>query len=80
MDKQQFKTTINCQNCIRAVTGFLADVDGIDHWEVAIDHPDKVLTVRGPATKKAIIDAIEEAGFDITPLPKQNTDPGTEAT
>lgn len=62
----QFKTTINCQNCIRSVTGFLNEVPGIERWEVDTANPDKILTVFGEATTaEAIIAAVEEAGFDI---------------
>ncbi|MBX2929578.1 MAG: heavy-metal-associated domain-containing protein [Saprospiraceae bacterium] len=62
----QFKTTINCQNCIRTVTGFLNEVPGIERWEVDTADPDKILTVFGDAvTAEEIIAAVEEAGFDI---------------
>jgi len=61
----EFKTNINCGNCIRSVSGFLNDVSDIDHWEVDTDHPDKILKVHGLAPQKAIIDAVEDAGFDI---------------
>lgn len=62
---QQFKTNINCGNCVRAVTNFLNDVSGISSWEVNTDHPQKLLTVKGTGTESAIIEAVEDAGFDI---------------
>ncbi len=69
MELRQFKTTINCGNCIRTVTGFLNDVQGIAHWEVDTKNPDKVLTVEGEQLDiTAIIEAVEEAGFDIVPI------------
>ncbi len=61
----QFKTNINCNNCIRSVTGFLNEVDGIARWEVDTANPDKILTVEGVAPADAVIAAVEEAGFDI---------------
>jgi copper chaperone len=65
----QFKTNIHCQNCLRAVTGFLNEVPGITQWQVDTDNPDKILTVEGAAVdQKDVIAAVEEAGFDITPL------------
>jgi copper chaperone CopZ len=68
MQTLQFKTTINCGNCVRAVTGFLNDVTGISEWEVNTDHPDKILTVKGDQLEQgAIVEAVEDAGFDITP-------------
>lgn len=65
MEKLQFKTNINCGNCVRAVTGFLNDVEGIEKWEVDTDDPDKILTVEGAHLQTgAIIEAVEDAGFD----------------
>lgn len=68
METLKFKTNINCGSCIRSVTGFIEDVKGIDHWEVDTDNPDKILTVKGAVTSNAIIEAVEDAGFDIQPL------------
>lgn len=70
MEKQlKFKTNINCNNCIRSVSGFLNDVGQIRHWEVDTSNPDKILTVAGEdITAEVVIEAVEEAGFDIEPL------------
>lgn len=68
METLKFKTNINCGSCIRSVTGFITDIQGIDHWEVDTDNPDKILTVQGSATAQEVIDAVEDAGFDIQPL------------
>ncbi len=67
-NKLQFKTNINCNGCIRSVTGFINDVPGIQHWEVDIDNPEKILTVQGNVTPEAVVEAVEEAGFDIAPV------------
>lgn len=65
----QFKTNIHCNNCLRAVTGFLNEVPGITHWSVDTDNPDKILTVEGTSVSvQDVVAAVEEAGFDITPL------------
>lgn len=66
MDKITFKTNINCGNCIKAVTNFINEVEGVKSWEVDTDNPDKLLTVEGAADAAAIIEAVEDAGFDIT--------------
>lgn len=64
--KLQFKTNINCGNCVRTVTGFLNEVKGIERWEVDTNNPDKILTVEGEeVTADEVIEAVEEAGFDI---------------
>lgn len=64
--KLQFKTNINCGNCVRTVTGFINEVKGIEKWDVDIENPEKILTVEGDElTAEAVIEAVEEAGFDI---------------
>ena len=63
--KQTFKTNINCGSCIRSVTNFINDVEGIEKWEVDTENPDKILTISGSATVEAVIEAVEDAGFDI---------------
>lgn len=68
MNKITFKTTIHCGNCIKAVTNFLNEVAGVEHWEVDTEHPDKLLSVEGTASPAAIIEAVEDAGFDISEL------------
>ena len=66
MEKLQFKTNINCGNCIKAVTNFIENVDGLQGWKVDTDNPDKILTVEGDHLEAAnVIEAIEDAGFDI---------------
>ena len=66
MKTLQFKTNINCGNCVRTVTGFLNDVKEIQKWEVDTDNPEKILTVEGDAvTTEAVVEAVEDAGFDI---------------
>ncbi|NUO00890.1 MAG: heavy-metal-associated domain-containing protein [Saprospiraceae bacterium] len=62
---QQFKTNINCGNCVRTVSGFLNEIEGINRWEVDTTSSDKILTVEGSVPAATIIAAVEEAGFDI---------------
>ena len=68
METLKFKTNINCGGCIRSVTGFIEEVPGISHWEVDTENPDKILTVTGDVTPAVIVEAVEEAGFDIQEL------------
>lgn len=66
MKTLQFKTNINCGNCVRAVTGFLNDVPTIREWSVDTGDPDKILTVKGDeVTVEAVVEAVEDAGFDV---------------
>lgn len=69
MNTLQFKTTINCNNCVRTVTNFLNDVKGIEKWEVDTNNPEKILTVEGEdVTVEEVVAAVEEAGFEIQPV------------
>ena len=73
MATKKFKTTINCGNCVKAVTGFLSDVPGIDRWEVDTSNPDKILSVSGSIVDEAaVVEAVEDAGFDIQPIEVTN--------
>ena len=67
----KFKTNINCNNCIRSVSGFLNDVKEIEHWEVNTENPEKILTVDGEkVTVEMVVEAVEDAGFDIEEVEK----------
>ena len=69
MSTLRFKTTINCGNCIRAVTPTLNQEVGAHNWQVDTASPDKILTVHADeATAPQVIKAVEEAGFEIQPL------------
>ena len=64
--KLKFKTNINCGNCVKSVSGFINEVPDIEEWTVDTENPEKILTVTGKQlTAQAIIEAVEEAGFDI---------------
>lgn len=66
MKELKFKTNINCQNCVKAVSGFINEVKGLESWEVNTDNPNKLLNVKGETIEAAaIIEAVEDAGFDI---------------
>ena len=67
MKKLDFKTNINCENCIRSVTPFLNEVDSIDLWKVDINNPEKILSVEfeEDGNAKEVMDAVKKAGFDI---------------
>ena len=65
MQTKKFATNINCRSCLRTVTPFLNEVEGIENWSVDVNVPEKVLTVDGAADEQTIIKAVEEAGFDV---------------
>lgn len=60
-----FKTTINCGNCVRTVTPFLNELEGVKSWKVDTENPDKILTVEVEnVSPELIIETIEDLGFD----------------
>ena len=63
MPTQQFKTTINCANCLRAVTPALNAEPAITAWQVDTSNPDKVLTVTTYLPAAQVVELVEEAGF-----------------
>ncbi|MGB1243449.1 MAG: heavy-metal-associated domain-containing protein [Chitinophagales bacterium] len=64
----QFKTNINCANCVRTVGVFLNDETAIQKWEVDTANPNKVLTVETKESPEFVIEVVEDAGFDIATL------------
>ncbi len=66
MKKLTFRTTINCQGCVKAVTPFLNDLSQVTNWEVDTNSETKTLTIEGEnLDQQAVIEAVEFAGFDI---------------
>lgn len=59
----KLKTNIKCMGCVAQVTPFLNAETNIQSWEVDIQHPEKILTVKGEIDKKQLIQLIEKAGF-----------------
>ena len=70
METMKFKTTIKCSGCIAKATPFLNEKVGKDNWEVDIENPDKVLTVKKDEniTEGEVIKAVQEAGFRVEKL------------
>lgn len=69
MSTLKFKTSINCANCLRAVTPFLDAEASIDKWQVDTTDPAKILTVEGAnPIPELIMKAVAQAGFDIEPV------------
>lgn len=69
MSTLRFKTTINCGNCLKAVTPTLNKEVGTNNWQVDTANPDKILTITsGQVSVAQVLAAVEQAGFQITPL------------
>jgi copper chaperone len=73
MTSFKFKTNINCSGCVKTVSGFLNEIKGLKSWDVDTTSKDKVLTVDLDETSvDQVIEAVEEAGFDIFPMLNQH--------
>jgi copper chaperone CopZ len=64
MKTLKFKTTINCGNCVRAVTPVLNGEKGIKNWEVDTASPDKILTVTTDLSAEQVQALVVDAGFE----------------
>ena len=68
MSTLKFKTSINCANCLRAVTPFLDAEPTVQQWSVDTNNPAKILTVEGDnVIAEQVMKAVAQAGFDIEP-------------
>jgi copper ion binding protein len=56
---------ISCEHCVRAISGELARIDGLE--VVMVDLATKVVTVRHDdrVTEDEIISGIEDAGYEV---------------
>lgn len=61
----KLKTNIKCMGCVAKVTPFLNENKEIQSWEVDIQNPDKILTVKGNISKEDIINVVQKAGFKV---------------
>ncbi|MGI4885389.1 MAG: heavy-metal-associated domain-containing protein [Janthinobacterium lividum] len=59
-----FKTTINCANCVRAITPALNGEPGIQAWQVDTASTDKLLTVHTDLGPSQVAALVQEAGFE----------------
>ncbi|WP_020531986.1 heavy-metal-associated domain-containing protein [Flexithrix dorotheae] len=66
MKTVKYKTNINCNGCINAVTPYLNELENIDLWKVDVNHPDKILEViLEDNEEKAVENTVIKAGFEI---------------
>ncbi len=68
METLKFKTTIKCSGCIANVTPFLNDALGENNWEVDVNNPSKILTVKGETDSSKVISTVEKAGYKAEKL------------
>ena len=67
MKKLQFKTNIQCSNCLSKVSPKLNEQSGIRTWQVDLQDPDRTLTVETDTLNpEDIKKAVLKAGFIAT--------------
>lgn len=64
METLKFKTNIKCSGCVAKVTSNLNATAGEGNWEVDVNNPAKVLTVKSAVEAARIKEAVEKAGFN----------------
>lgn len=64
MNTLKFKSNINCTGCLSKVTPFLDQEEGIEKWEVDLQHDDRILTVEtSQLSAEEIENTVNKAGF-----------------
>ena len=63
MNTQTFRTTLNCANCVRAITPILNAEPAISEWQVGTANPYKLLTATGDLHADQVAHLLEEASF-----------------
>lgn len=60
----QFKTNLNCGNCVSKVQADLDNASGISEWNVDTANSDKILTVKSEGiSEDEIVSIIKRKGF-----------------
>ena len=64
METMKFKTNIKCSGCVAKVTPELNDTVGDNNWEVDVNNPSKILTVKAEGLRtQDVVTAVNKAGF-----------------
>ena len=71
MSTTQYPTDLKCQSCVNKIGPVLDQDEGIDSWSVALDSPEKTLTVEGSDIGKDHVNQLlESVGFHIKSEPE----------
>tara|TARA_R110001583_G_scaffold412_4_gene3869 strand:+ start:11796 stop:12008 length:213 start_codon:yes stop_codon:yes gene_type:complete len=66
MENLKFKTNINCTGCLSKVSPQLNNEKGIEEWNVDLESPEKILSVKASsASEEEIVNAVKKVGFTI---------------
>jgi len=65
----QFKTNLNCGNCVAKVQADLNSAKGICEWNVDTTNIDKILTIKAEGiTEDEVVAIIKKKGFKAEPI------------
>ncbi len=56
---------IHCGHCKTSIEGAVAQLEGVDHVEVAIEQRTVEVRYDEPVTEEAVIAAIESQGYEV---------------
>ena len=69
MTTLNFKTSLKCGGCVKAITPGLDSITPIDKWSVDLENPDKVLVVEAAEdVSEQVMDSVKKAGYLISRL------------
>ena len=63
MKTMKFKTNLDCQVCIDAVSSVFKSDQRIFSWKVDTEHPDKILTVTGEIGAGEVASKVKSIGY-----------------
>lgn len=63
METQKFKTNIKCSGCLEKVKPHLNEIVSENNWEVDLENPSRILSVKDHTSETLIKDAVQKAGF-----------------
>jgi copper chaperone len=63
MKTTKFKTTIKCSGCVEKVTNPLNATAGENNWEVDLNDPSRVLTIKGDVSESEIRNTLQQVGY-----------------
>jgi copper chaperone len=67
MSTIKLKTNVKCGACVQAITPQMNEL-GVESWEVNLQDPERILTVNGDVSEKAVQEALLLAGYQGKPI------------
>lgn len=65
MTTTTYRTNLRCAGCLAAIRPHLDALPGLQRWSVAVDLPDKPLTIEGEVQADVVRAAMKRAGYEV---------------